>query len=490
MQRPMAVVSVATTVVLLAGCSGNDDKSNSTPESGGSATTPSAPAVASFDPPKAFVAMSAFGVERTAKDNQYTLQSGMVGQTSLIAGLTGVTGRNIAAKGEPWTAPSAAASTTETLDVTAPMGVQLDGKDVVAIAYVQNDKGNGTQKAKGQVVFQWLNASDGKKVAEVTADLTPALGAGQGGDNVVSQAYDAATGQIVVGVGAAGEAAAKKGGEVFTVYADPKTQKSTVIPFVTPAGVLNGVVAGAKGGNQEGAADGTIVIADGATGKITKQTPTKQDYLNAAGSGSKRAYLASNSYTGNDKYKNALYSVDIASGAVVQTKSQVVDEQLSSFTCWGDQAKAVVCTSGESGGKEIIGFDDTTGKKTWGHTDQSASRVVPAVTAAFHGIVYAQAEAQPVLMDAATGADVPTSTPTASSMPSAGATPTEGATPTDGTPPQGNDPGSANGSDMSLYDGKPKSPTAVTQYGGAYLQAPSGSNYDFQSILIALAPTA
>ncbi|GEC09629.1 hypothetical protein SSP24_72840 [Streptomyces spinoverrucosus] len=487
MQRPIAVVSVATAVVLLAGCSGSDDKSNSTPENGGSTTaaTPSAPAVASFDPPKAFVAMSAFGVERTAEDNEYTLQGSMVGQTSLIAGLTGVTGRNIAAHGRPWTVPSAAASTTETLDVTAPMGVQLDGKDVVAIAYVQNDEGNGTQKAKGQVVFQWLDATDGKKVAEVTADLTPALGAGEGGDNVVSQAYDAATGQIVVGVGADGQAAAEKGGEVFTVYADPKTQKSTVIPFVTPAGVLNGVVAGAKGSNQEGAADGTIVIAEGATGKITKQTPTKQDYLNAAGSGgSKRAYLASNSYAGNDKYDNALYSVDIASGAVVQTKSQVVDERVSTFTCWSDQAKAVVCTSGESGGKEIIGFDDTTGKKTWGYTDESASRVVPAVTAAFHGIVYAQTEAQPVLMDAATGADVPTSTPTASSMPPAGATSTDGA------PSQGNDPGSANGSDMSLYDGKLKSPTAVTRYGGAYLQAPGGSNYDFQSILIALAPTA
>jgi hypothetical protein len=365
------------------------------------------------------------------------------------------------------------------------MGVKLDGKDVIAIAYVQKDKGNGTQKAKGQVVFQWLNATDGKKVAEVTADLTPALGAGEGGDDVVSQAYDAATGQIVVGVGADGEAAAGKGGKVFTVYADPKTQKTTVIPFVTPAGVLNGVVAGAKGSNQENGADGAIVIADGATGRITKQTPTDQDHLKAAGSGSKRAYLTSTSYAGSDKYDNALYSVDIASGAVVQTKSQLVDVSVN-FTCWGDQAKAVVCNSAAyaGSGEEIIGFDDTTGKKAWGYTDKSASRVVPAVTAAFHGVVYAQAEAQPVLMDAATGADVSTSKPAASSVPSAGATPT------DTTPSQGDDPGSANGSDMSLYDGEQKSPTAVTQYGGAYLQPQIGYHYEFQSILIALVPIA
>ena len=479
MQRPMSLVSlvgVATAVVLLAGCSGSDDTSESKPESSGTTgTAPSAPKVASFDPPKSFVTMSAYGIDRTAKDNEYTLKAGMVGQTSLIAGLTGVTGHNIAGQAKPWTAPAAAATTTETEDVTAPMPVRLDGKDVVAVAYVQNDKGQGTQKAKGQVVFQWLDSIDGKKVAEVTVDLTPVLGAGQGGDNVASQAYDPATGQIVVGVGAAGTEAAEKGGDVFTVYADPKTGKSTVIPFVTPAGVLNGVVAGAKGGHREGAADGTIVLADGTTGKITKQTPTKQDYLNPAGSGSRHAYLASNSYTGDDTYANALYAVDFASGAVVQTKSQITDDQLSGYTCWGDQAKSVVCTSGASGGREIIGFDDTTGKKAWGYTDKSADRVVPAITAAFHGVVYAQTEAQPVLMDAATGTDVPA----ASAKPSAG-----------GGSRQGADPATAYGSDLSLYDGKARSPIAVTPYGGAYLQAPTGSNYDLQTVLIALAATS
>ena len=144
--------------------------------------------------------MSAFGVPRSAKDNQYSLTSGMVGQTALIAGKFGITGRNIAAQGQPWTVPPAEAETTTIAALTEPMPVQLDGKDVVAIAYVQSVTGSGTQKAKGQVLFQWIDAADGKKVAEVAADLTPLLGPGQTGDNMVSQAYDAATGQIVVGV--------------------------------------------------------------------------------------------------------------------------------------------------------------------------------------------------------------------------------------------------------------------------------------------------
>ncbi|MEJ1107124.1 MULTISPECIES: hypothetical protein [unclassified Kribbella] len=486
-----AVATAATALVLLTACGGSDDKNtDSKPQGGGDtpASTPSAPAVASFDPPKTFVAASAFAVEGAGKDNSFTLQAGMVGQTSLLAGRFGVTGRNIAAQGDPWTVPSTAASTTETVDATAPMGVQLDGKDVVAIAYIQNDKGNGTQKAKGQVLFQWLDATDGKKVAEVTADLTPILGPGEGGENVMRQAYDAATGQIAVGVHPAHPTA--KSGAIFTVFADPKTQKSTVIPSLEPAGVLNGVVAGANGGNAAGEGETTIVIADAGTGKVTKQIPTNHGSLRVAGRGVKRAYLSANTYvkpkpgTFAGTYKNALYSVDIATGTVVQTASQYVEDSVD-YTCLGDQANAVVCTGADNGSKvEILGVDDSTGKKTWGYTKDSASRIIPDVTAAFHGIVYAQTEVQPVLVDAATGNDVKSASPT----PSDSTTPTNGATPTstpsDGSGSQGKDPSTTNGSDMSLYDGTMRSPRAVTQYGGSYLQGVG------KPVLIALAPTS
>jgi len=76
-------------------------------------------------------------------------------------------------------------------------------------------------------------------------------------------------------------------------------------------------------------------------------------------------------------------------------------------------------------------------------------------------------------MDAATGEDVKT--------PAEGATPTAGAS-------RGADPGSANGSDMSLFNGELRSPVAVTQYGGTYLQEKLGSG--FYTNLIALTPVA
>ncbi len=127
---------------------------------------------------------------------------------------------------------------------------------------------------------------------------------------------------------------------------------------------------------------------------------------------------------------------------------------------------------------------------------------MPAVTAAFHGVVYAQTDAQPVLLDATTGEDIPTSGPTPSGTPSDGTHPVgghdadQGSTPDDSTPtPDDNgikEPGSAFGSNMSLYDPKlgTPSPTAVTKYGGAYLQEALGDDIENEKILIVLKPTA
>ncbi|WP_433163470.1 hypothetical protein [Kribbella sp. CA-247076] len=480
----MAVATATATaaVVLLAGCGGSDDpNSESTPDAGGasSATTPSAPPVPSFDPPKSFAAASAFPLE-----GQDGVRTGMVGRTTLVASATGLTGRDIAAQKEPWMVPAAEAATTEIVRLTDPMAVQLDGEDVVAMAYVQNDKGNGTQKAKGQVLFQWIDAADGKKVAEVVTDLSATLGPGEGADDLVGQAYDAATGQLAIGLKPAGAAGRQKVGATFTVYADPKTQKSTVIPSFDVAAVLNGVVAGANGGNAAGQGEATILVADAATGKITKRTPTNQAVLHVAGHGSKRGYLSGTTRRSDTDNNNTVYSVDLPTGAVVPIKGLVQDGTMN-FGCRGDEATAVVCTArATDGNDEIIGIDDSTGKKVWGYTEKTSNRIVPSVTAAFHGIIYAQTEAQPVLMDAATGEDLKGSTP----APSESASPTDGGTPSSSQSPgsgsQTNGPANANGSVMSLYDGKLRSPQTVTKYGGVYVQG------DYKPALIALSPTA
>jgi len=503
MQRPTtarAVASAAALLILVAGCGGKDDnKGSDAPKDGGEATaTPVPPPVASFDPPKGLTPVAAYGVPiESGKSEDRTLSAGMVGQTALVAGQSGLTGRHIAGQREPWTVLSTEKpDTISTVEHSDVIPLELDGKDVAVIAYSQIDKGNGTQKAKGQLVIQWIDAADGKKIAEVTTDVSAKFGPGATAADITAQAYDAATGQVVFGLLAQNPATHKS--TPFTVFADPKTQQANITAEITPAAVLNGTVVGAKASNEEGAHDGTIVVFDGASGKISKQIPTKMDYLRPAVSGGKHAYLNGSSYVPNSKsmkytYDSGLYAVDIATGAMVgQIKSTLGTEKAYGFTCLSDQATAVVCSTGENlGTEEIIGIDDSTGKKVWGYNKNSASRVVPVITGAFHGVAYGTAQEQPVMLDAKTGADIPQPSSGVSTTPSASGTPTE--TPSDaptGTPSQ--DVGSMFGSDLSQFDPKlgTPSPTAITEYGATYLQNDKADNYDIDKILIAMKPIA
>ncbi|MFI6829418.1 hypothetical protein ACIBG5_20160 [Kribbella sp. NPDC050241] len=482
MLRPLITATAA--VVLLAGCSGGDDKaSDSTADDGGqSASSPATPEVPSFDPPKAFSPVAGLAEPQVPGDNDYTVQAGIVGQTSLYAGANGITGVNVTGA-HSWQVLSKEDTTTTTSDSSSPMALQLDGKEVIGVVYVQRVQGSGTQKAHGQVLFQWIDPTEGKVITSIPVDLTPLLGPDNGGKDIVSQTYDAATGQIAVAVSAGSAENAKKAG-TFTVFADPKAKKSTVTPFFAVAGLLDGKMAGAVGDGQEGATDLTIATADATTGKVTKKTPVKANYLRPAGFGAKRAYLSGSVYVPappgklDGYYASSVYSVDIAGGTFTTLTSTLKDDMSSvSYECRGDQKNSVVCSgSRQLESVEIIGFDDSTGKKVWGYTNESASRVVPSVTTVFHGVVYAQAEKDAVLMDAATGQDIasPTPTPGDGGTPSDGATPSANGTPSESTPTESSSSSDNIGGfgDTTLLYGEPKSPSMVSTYGSVYLLEP------------------
>ena len=72
---------------------------------------------------------------------------GIVGQTVLTTSIDGLLGRNIAGLSS-WQVPSRSAETTMVTKSSKPMGVTFDGKDAIAIAYAETDKGNGTKKPK------------------------------------------------------------------------------------------------------------------------------------------------------------------------------------------------------------------------------------------------------------------------------------------------------------------------------------------------------
>lgn len=470
MLRPL--ITAAAAVALLAGCSGGDDnKATDQPSDGGTSasSTPPGPDLATFDPPKTFEPVAALAEgDAAGQPNAYYIEAGMVGQTSLYALRSGLTGRTLSANS--WQVPASDDPTTKTVDLTPPMAVQLDGKEVVAIAYAQIVQGSGTQKSHGQVSFQWIDPVEGDVLATAAADLTALLGPGNSGGDFSTPAYDPATGQIAVGVSAQSSATQAKVRE-FTVFADPVTKKATTIPSVRAAGVLNGVVVGAQGSQQEGAKDNAIVQADGATGAVKKSVPLPaMNYLHGTGSGGKHAYFTGSGYaTGaNDKldHLNSVYAVDIATGAVVETKLPNSSDGGTGGTCYSDHVAAVVCNRALDDQKTgIAGFDDATGKLAWSY-DSSSNRVVPTITTMYNGVVYGNADNQPVLLDAKTGQDVP--------APSA--TPTSGSTPTDGTTPDGTssfNSGNVGGwGDTSLLFGDRQSPVMVSKYGSVYLQVP------------------
>lgn len=466
MLRPLTTATIALTV--LAGCSGGDDNKSTDQPSGGTSasSTPSGPDLATFDPPKAFAPVSALAEGDVAgQPNRYYLKAGMVGQTSLYAQRTGLTAVTLSANS--WQLPSADVQSTETADLTPPMAVQLNGKEVIAIAYAQMVQGSGTQKAHAQVSFQWIDPLEGKVLAAAAADLTTLIGPGTGASDFLAPAYDPATGQIAVSLSTQSSEPTSKVHE-FTVFADPATQKATTIPSVEVAGVLNGTVVGVKGSQQEGAKDNAIVQADGVTGAIKKSVPVPaMNYLRPAGSGSKHGYFAGTGYLNGAQdsvdHVNSLYAVDIATGAVVETKLPPSADG-DDATCFSDHLAAVVCNRSLADQKKAIaGFDDATGKLAWSY-DSSANRVVPAITTMFNGLVYGTADDKAVLLDAKTGEDVP----------APAATPT--GTPTDGTTP---DDSSSFGSgnvggwgDTSLMFGNQQSPAMVSKYGSVYLQEP------------------
>ncbi|GAA1541834.1 hypothetical protein [Kribbella lupini] len=495
------VFAATAAVTLLAGCSGGDDKSNDSPKDGAvqTSSTPTPPAPTAYDPPKAFQAVAASALPEEKGRSSFKPQVAMAGTTAVANSLSGAVGQSVTGE-KPWQTLST--ETTDdsvvTNDATQPAVVQLDGKSAVAVVYYQRIKGGGTAKPSVQALFRWLDPADGKPISEAMVDVTPLLG-----DNEVNSglpggftdlAVDASTGQVAVGVAPTSLIGAKSG--VITVIADPGTKKGVAVPFMKPAGLGKGVLVGAQGKENTRR---TLAFVDAATGKVTKSglLPGLEGLEPTGALGSKYAYLYGQKYTegigsyGTGDYVGNLYAVDPATGQVVQTKTAVKKTRyLFGYTCHADAQKTVVCSTDPGATEdEIVGFDDTTGKKLWGYTATSPGRVVPTVSAVFHGMVYATVQQKPVLVNALTGQDVPVPTPTATptGTPGASTTPTDGSMPTDditpgdtSTPSDSSSPSGTPGVGPvpTTPDFEPLSPVGVSEYGGAYLREADVSEDD------------
>ncbi|MGZ0150141.1 hypothetical protein ACXJJ3_23975 [Kribbella sp. WER1] len=480
----VATTAVTAALILLAGC-GGDKKSdsgsdNNSGDKSTSSASPTAPSIPTFDPPKSFAIGAAYPVIKDP--TAATLNPAdvaLVGKVAVASDKKVLTGHDVTDPSKTWSVQAAPAATT-TINSRVPVkAVKVDGKDVAVVVYSETDKGNGTQKPQGLIVVRWVDVSTGQKLAETSTKATDEQ------PSIAKVAYDVESGQVAVQVGGTmsygGPAAA-------TLFADPATKKATLIPGIAPAAVHNGVIGAQKPAKTDKSNDAAMVLADGASGKITKQlAPLQTAYDGIAGTG-KHAYFYGMKYTDYDNgtYVAAIYALDLSTGAVVTTPMPAKGtDSGNGWECLADEATSVACVShgqGNNSADTIMGFDDTTGKKTWGFSSDSGNRVVPKITAAYHGVLYAQTEAQSVLLDAKTGADLPSAgpsgSPSSSDSPSTGSTPSDGDSPTAGdTPSDGDSPSdsrSTGNGDLSLFDGKIGSPSSVSPYGGVYSQQPHG----------------
>lgn len=510
------VCAVAVTG-LIAGCSGGDDKSSDNPSgdpsAGQSGATPSGPTAKAFDPPKLFDALGGFIVTPVQGRSSWDPQPGMFKDVALWVGLDGLHGRKLPG-GEGFDAPAdgtevvrtdgsssgstdsetpsetpsetASAGSTptatgngkglDTKDATAPVPAKLNGKDVVVVAYYQKVLATGTTKDHLQVRFQWIDPAAGEVVSTADVDVTPTIGeeevnAGLDASITTKLVVDTATGQAAVGLAPASLIGAKAG--TFGVFGDPATKKGTTVPFLEPAGLSKGVMVGAFGKDNSRR---TLAGVDVNT-KATKFTGLKGVYyLEPIGHGDKHAYFWGELYdTKTSKESHAVYAVDMATGRPTQAPS-AHDNPLTDLNCFNDRTAVVCASRGEAPTREIIGFDDSTGKKAWGWGGENSPRVVPVVNTLFHGVVYGYTPNGPALLDAAGGKDIPV--PSGSTGETPGATPTE--TPGGETPTDASSPGSTptvtfgdefeSGSPAYTTDGKLVAPQAVSEYGAVTIR--------------------
>ncbi|MET9568544.1 hypothetical protein ABZY34_05270 [Streptomyces virginiae] len=115
--------------------------------------------------------------------------------------------------------------------------------------------------------------------------------------------------------------------------------------------------------------------------------------MDAAGPGTVRV-------TGPQVGENGDQLLDVTSGKARAT----MPPGLRGASCTYDRAVTLVCTPGFA----VVAVDSTTGKQLWALKDGEVGRTPPKVTAVWHGRVYGRAVGGAVVLDARTGADMPT----------------------------------------------------------------------------------
>lgn len=276
-----------------------------------------------------------------------------------------------------------------------PLRVAVGGRPAVAAAFEVSVPGHGTTLGHPAVELLALDLAGYAPVARMRIDLPVTL-SGDGVRSVAVVGEDLGVLVVVVRQGSQ---------EVPTTYAvDPVTRRVVwSLPGFAASAVAGhravGLLAGGSGGVSAEYGVAGVGAGDGRRAWTAAGSALRSATVWTAGPGLV-AVGATDAVTGS----RTLSMRDAVTGTVRDTRPAP-----GGVACRFDERSVTVCSSSESGDAWAAGFDAVTGHLLWQLPDAAAGRVAPAVSTAWHGLVYGRTENGPVALDARTGADRPTS---------------------------------------------------------------------------------
>jgi hypothetical protein len=388
----LALVAVLTG---LAGCSdgaSGTDADAGTPGAASGAKPPVAAKAKAFDPPAKFGKEIALPVDEDIKDWGFALHGPrLYHRTSeALDAYDTHSGRKLwsspLGRKDWYTGKEGVPSDDQTIP---PVFAQQDGHTGTLFAYADYTKGSGTERDRTDVYLRSVDADSGKvswtvrlpapKGATVS-DLEPAVIGAEGGTAAV---------RVLTSTDDSGS----DGGQSATTYAvDLKSHQVTWQKDGFAGGALDsGVVIGAQ-------------LGDEATFQAIDGWHSQQEDLALAG-----LALTDGSPRWKQEGRTAVEVEQVGGGFFVagslrdsRTGEPVPSAPSGSFIhCFHDRRSVVVCDTKET----ARGIDTQSRKVLWTISEDDPSRKKPEVENAFHGAVYAAADAEGVILDARTGKD-------------------------------------------------------------------------------------
>lgn len=276
----------------------------------------------------------------------------------------------------------------------APVLVTLSGRPAAVAAFRVTVPGHGTTVGHDAIELVAVDVAERTRAARARIDLPPSLSE----SGRLRTAWPVGAGVPSGGSGALVVVTAQVGPDLSaTSYAVDLASGSVrwQVPGLTAGAVAGGLVIGAQrvtGGQRLGA----VALADGRQA-WGAGTPSSTVTVWPAGPASVAAATVS---PGNGE--RLLVLADAATGRVLARRSVG-----GGLTCRFDGRLTTVCWSESAGGAWAAGFDANSGRALWELPAVAAGRVAPAVSTAWHGVVYGTTDNGPVALDARTGADRP-----------------------------------------------------------------------------------